>query len=418
VHTITHNWSEYVAFGAERVYFPRTLAEVRSVVRAATKVRVAGARHSFNNIADTPGALVSLRALERRLEIDPVERTVTIDGGMTYAELSPVLDAAGWALSNLPSVPDFTVAGAVSTATHGSGDANRNLAGAVAALEMVNHAGDIIALKRGEPDFDGAVVALGALGAVTALTLDLVPRFEARQHVFHDLPLATVVDNFDALMGSAYSVSLFTHWNGDQVDQAWLKGLASAPAPAASFYGGTQVSEESSPVVGRNPYGTTPQLGVPGPWFDRLPHARIGALPAEGYEYQSEYFVARTHAPAALRALHEIAPMLHPALVVCEVRTIAADTLWLSTSYGADSVGFHFSLERDWSAVRRTLEAVEAALAPFAPRPHWGKLFVASATDLPARYPRLDDFRALAMRLDPQGKFRNAFVDEFVFGGE
>jgi xylitol oxidase len=417
VETITHNWSEYVAFGAGLVHFPRSVDDVQTLVRAAPKLRVAGARHSFNAIADTTGGLVSLRALERRLEIDAAARTVTIDGGMTYAELCPALDAAGWALANLPSVPDFTVAGAVATATHGSGNQNRNLACAVAALDLVTASGDLLSLKRGAPDFDGAVVALGALGVVTALTLDLVPRFEVRQDVFHNLPFEAVADGFDALMGSAYSVSLFTHWNSDRVDQAWLKGLATDPVPGTSFFGGTPAPDESSPVVGRKPYGTTGQMGVPGPWFDRLPHARIGALPATGYEYQSEYFVARAQAPAALRAIQAMAPALHPALVVSEVRTVAADTLWLSTNYGADSVGFHFSMERDWAVVRPALAALEAALAPFEPRPHWGKLFVMSGAELRPRHPRLADFRTLATRLDPTGKFRNAFMDEFVFGG-
>jgi xylitol oxidase len=417
VETITHNWCEHVAFGAGSVHFPRTVDEVQALVGASAKVRVAGARHSFNHIADTTGALVSLRALQRRFEIDTAARTVTIDGGMTYAELCPELDASGWALANLPSVPDFTVAGAVSTATHGSGNSNRNLAAAVAALELVTASGDRLTLRRGEPDFDGAVVALGTLGAVTALTLDVVPRFEVRQDVFHRLPFETVAGNFEALMDSAYSVSLFMHWNSEQVDQAWLKGLADAPAPVAPFFGGSPAPGESSPIIGREPYGTTAQMGAPGPWFDRLPHARIGALPAEGYEYQSEYFVARVHAPAALRAIKAIAPALHPALVVSEIRTVAADTLWLSTNYGADSVGFHFSLARDWALVRPALEALEAALAPFEPRPHWGKLFVIPAAELRARHPRLGDFRALAAGLDPTGKFRNAFADEFIFGG-
>jgi xylitol oxidase len=415
VKTITHNWSEYVAFGAGATHYPPTVAEVQDLVRRAAKVRAVGARHSFNHIADTTGALLSLRALERRIEIDPGAKTVTIDGGITYAELVPVLDAAGWALFNLPSVPDFSVVGAVSTATHGSGNTNRNLASKVAALEIVTASGDLITLRRGEPDFDGAVVSLGALGIVTAMTLDLVPKFEMRQDVFHRLPFETVAQNFDALMGSAYSVSLFTHWNGDVVDQAWIKGLA-GPAPTAGFFGGTAAPADCSPVIGKEPYGTTAQMGVAGPWFDRLPHARIGALPVDGYEYQSEYFVARRDAPAALRALKAVESQLHPVLVVSEVRTVAADEFWLSTNYGADSVGFHFSLERDKPAVAKALAAIEGALAPFNPRPHWGKLFVMPAADVRSRYPKLADFRALATRLDPGGKFRNAFIDEFVFG--
>lgn len=418
MNTISHNWAEYVAFGAASTHFPRSVVEVQDVVRQSPKVRAVGARHSFNAIADTPGALISLRSLERRIEIDPIVRTVTIDGGITYSELCPVLDAAGWALFNLASVPDFTVVGAVSTAVHGSGNTNRNLAASVAALEIVTASGDVVALKRGEPDFDGAVVSLGALGVVTAMTLDLVPRFEVRQNVFHHLPFDGVVENFDALMGSAFSVSLFTHWNSNKVDQAWLKGIVGGTEPAGDFYGGRAAPGESSPVWGKEPYGTTGQMGLFGPSYDRLPHARIGALPAVGYEFQSEYFVARTDAPAAMRAIRAIQPALHPALVVSEVRTVAADELWLSMNYHQDSVGFHFSLQRDWPTVRTALVVLEAALAPFKPRPHWGKLFVMPAADIQSRYPRLGDFRALVTRHDPQGKFRNAFIDEFVFAEE
>lgn len=414
MNTISHNWAEHVAFGARSVHFPTSRAEVQEVVRQSPKVRVVGARHSFNAIADTPGALISLRMLERRVEIDAAARTVVIDGGITYSELCPQLDAAGWALFNLASVPDFTVVGAVATAIHGSGNTNKNLASSVAGLEIVTASGDVLTLKRGDADFDGAVVNLGVLGVVTAMTLDLVPRFEVYQSVFHRLPFDAVANNFDALMGSAYSVSLFTHWNGDVVDQAWLKHIA--PVTAGELFGGLAAPGPSSPVWGKDPYGTTAQMGVPGASFDRLPHARIGALPTTGGEYQSEYFVARKEAPAAMRALKAVEAALHPALIVSEIRTIAPDELWLSMNYREDSVGFHFSMQRDWPEVQKALRAIETALAPFKPRPHWGKLFVTPAADVLSRYPKLDDFRALATRLDPGGKFRNAFIDEFVFG--
>ena len=415
MNKITHNWAEHIVFAAENTHFPLTLAEVQETVHAAPKLRPLGSRHSFNDIADTPGGIVSLRALERRIEIDAAARTVTVDGGITYAELCPVLDRAGWALFNLGSVPDFTIAGAVATSTHGSGNANRNLAASVAALELVNAAGELVRLARGDADFDGAVVNLGALGVVTSLTLDLVPRFEMRQNVYHGLDFERVVTGFDALMGSAYSISLFTHWNGDLVDQVWLKSLGTAPLPPADFFGARPAPGECSPVMGRDPAGTTGQLGAAGPWYDRLPHARIGAIPVIGYEYQSEYFVARHHAGAALRAIKAVEQRLHPALVVSEIRTIAADDLWLSVNHGEDSVGFHFSWQRDWPAVREALVALEGALAPFAPRPHWGKLFLMAPGEFHHRYPRLGDFRALAERHDPQGKFRNAFLDRNVF---
>lgn len=417
MNKISHNWSEHVAFGAASTHHPASVAEVQEIVRGAVKLRVVGARHSFNHIVDTPGAMLSLRALPRRAEIDRAARTVTIDGGTTYAELAPGLDAAGFALFNLPSVPDFTIAGAVSTATHGSGNTNRNLAASVAGLEIVTASGDLLALKRGDADFDGAVVGLGALGVVVALTLDLVPRFDIRQTVYRNLPFETVVENFDAVMGGAYSVSLFTHWNSEFVDQAWLKELATAPAPAPEFFGGTPAAGEMSPVLGKEPYGTTGQLGSVGAWYDRLPHARIGALPAEGYEYQSEYFVARRDAPAALRALKAVQAAFHPALVVSEVRTIAGDDFWLSPNNGGDSVGIHFSMARDWTGVSKALKVIEAALAPLGPRTHWGKLFVMPAAEVRAGHRRLAEFQALAARHDPTGKFRNAFLDEFVFGG-
>ena len=413
---ISHNWAGHVAFGALSTHFPASVAEVQEIVRTSPKVRAIGARHSFNAIADTPGALISLRSLPRRIEIDAEGRTVTIDGGITYSELCPVLEEAGWALFNLASIPDFTVVGAVATAIHGSGNTNKNLASSVAAIEIVTATGDIVTFRRGEPDFDGAVVNLGALGVVTSMVLDLVPRFEVRQDVYHRLKFDAVVDNFDMLMGSAYSVSLFTHWTGDIVDQAWLKNLATAVLPADLFEG-QPATEESSPVVGKVPYGTTAQRGLLGPSYDRLPHARIGAIPAVGYEFQSEYFVARSDAPAAMRALHKIQDALHPVMVVSEIRTIAADELWMSMNYQQDGVGFHFSWERDWPAVEQALRAVEGALAPFNPRPHWGKLFVMPAAEVRARYPKLAAFRDLATRLDPTGKFRNGFVDDYVFGG-
>jgi xylitol oxidase len=415
MHTISHNWAEHVAFGAASVHLPASTAEVQDVVRAARKVRAVGARHSFNAIADTSGALVSLRGLDRRIEIDATARTVTVDGGMTYSELCPVLDAAGWALANLASHPDFTIVGAVATATHGSGNGNQNLAGAICIITFVTADGTLRTLRRGEMDFEGALVGAGSLGVVTALTLDLVPRFDMRQDIVLDLPFDAVTENFDALMGLAYNVSLFTHWRGDMVDQAWFKSVGSA-RPDGTQFGGHFATADVNPVSGKPALGTTAQMGVVGPWYDRLPHVRIGVLSPDGYEFQSEYFVARSDAPAAMRALKAVQDQLQSVLVVSEIRTIAADPFWLSPNYREDSVAFHFSFHRDWPEVQKALAAIEGALALFRPRPHWGKLFVMPATELMSRYPRLGDFRALAARHDPEGKFRNAFSESYLFG--
>jgi xylitol oxidase len=415
MNKISHNWAEHIAFGAVSTHFPTSVAEVQEMVRHAPKVRAIGARHSFNAIADTPGALVSLRALPRRIEIDAASRTVTIDGGITYAELCPVLEEAGWALFNLASIPDFTVVGAVATAIHGSGNSNKNLASSVAALDIVTASGDVVSFRRGDPDFDGAVVNMGALGVVTSMVLDLVPRFDIRQDVYHRLNFDAVVDNFDMLMGSAYSVSLFTHWNGDIVDQAWLKNLSTAVLPT-DLFAGVPATHESSPVVGKLPYGTTAQRGLLGPSYDRLPHARIGAIPAVGYEYQSEYFVARADAPAAMRAIRKIEAALHPVMVVSEIRTIAADELWMSPCYKRASLAIHFTWKQDWPSVRKVLPMIERELAPFEVRPHWGKLFTIPSAQLQQRYPMSAEFKQLVAGHDPRGKFRNAFLTANLYG--
>jgi xylitol oxidase len=411
---ITHNWSGHVAFSAAATHYPRTIPEVQEIVSKSSKLRPVGVRHSFHDIADTPGDLITLRRMDRRIDIDPASRTVTVDGGINYSELTPVLDAAGWALFNLASSPDFTVAGATSTATHGSGNTNRNLAASVAGIEIVTASGDLLALKRGDPQFHGAVVALGALGPTVSLTLDLLPSFQMRQDVYHGLDFEQVADNFDWLMGSAYSVSLFTHWNGDRVDQAFVKSLAGATLPQ-ELLGGHPAPGESSPLWGGDPTGMTAQRGVPGPWFDRLTHARIGTLPSSGNEVQAEYFIPRSDAPAALRAIKSIEAQLHPALLVSEIRTVAADEHWLSMNYRMDSVALHFAFHRV-PGVKAALEVVETVLRPFAPRPHWGKLFELSGAEVQSRYERLGDFRALANRYDPRGKFRNAFLERNVFG--
>ncbi len=410
-----HNWAGNIAYQTRDIRAPKSVAELQAIVRAAPKLRALGSRHSFNAITDTTGTLVSMRGLTGVRAIDPAAQTVTVEGGITYGELAPQLDAAGFALKNLASLPHIAVVGAVSTATHGSGVRNQNLSTAVAALEIVTATGDIVTLRRGDADFAGAVVGLGALGVVSAVTLDIVPRFTARQNLVMDLPFAALVDNFEAIAGAAYSVSAFTRWRGETVDMVWLKTLGDAAPPPADFYGATPATREYHPLASLDPAPATAQLGVAGPWYERLPHFRMDFKPSLGAELQAEYFLARAHAPAALRALKAIDTTIAPKLLVSEVRTVAADGLWLSPANGLDCVAFHFTFESDWPAVAPVLTAIEAALAPFAVMPHWGKLFTMDKATLRTRYKRLGDFAALARRYDPAGKFRNRFLDETVF---
>jgi alditol oxidase len=411
------NWAGNYAYGAERLHRPRTLERVREIVAAAPRVRVLGSRHSFNDIADSE-QLISLAGLPADVVADRAVGTVSFGAGLTYGELVRTLNEDGLALHNMASLPHISVAGAVATATHGSGDASGNLATAVAGLELVTSDGHVLTIKRGDPDFDGLVVGLGATGAVTRLTLDVQPAYEIRQRVFEGLEWDALFEHFDAITAAGDSVSVFTRWL-DIADQAWVKTRATdAPEEVrADLFGAPAATVDRHPILGLDPVHCTPQLGRPGRWSDRLPHFRMGFTPSAGDELQSEYHVPREHAVAAIRAMRELGDRIRPVLLVSEIRTIAADRLWMSPQYGRDSVALHFTWRREPDAVARVLAEVEAALAELGARPHWGKVFLADAATLADRYERLPDFVRLTERLDPRGAFRNRWLDQRVLGG-
>jgi xylitol oxidase len=360
--------------------------------------------------------------MPRRFELDRAARTLTVDGGVRYGELAGPLDAAGFALNNLASLPHISVAGACATATHGSGDRIGNLATAVSALEVVIADGEktVFARDGGDGSFNGAVVSLGGLGAITSLTLDLQPTFRVRQDLYERLPLDRAVANFDEITASADSVSLFTDWSGPVVDQVWLKrrvpdGDTFEPPP--DFFGATIATVPIHPIRRMSTAALTEQLGVSGPWHERLPHFRMDHMPSSGAELQTEYLIPRQHAPDALLAIDGIRDRFSAVLQISEVRTIAPDDLWMSTAFGRASVAFHFTWQPDWSAVRRVLPDIEKALAPFDPRPHWGKIFTMAPETVQSSYEKLPQFAALLERHDPTGKFRNAFLSRYLFAG-
>lgn len=411
--TVT-NWAGNVAYTAREVHRPESAGALRALVASSAKVRALGSGHSFNEIADPgpDGVLLSLAALPAEADVDTAARTVRVGGGVRYAELARRVHAHGLALPNMASLPHISVAGSVATGTHGSGVANGPLASAVREVELVTADGTSATIARGDARFDGAVTSLGALGVVTALTLDLVPAFEVEQHLFTELPLEGL--DFEAVTGAAYSVSLFTDWRDPGFRQVWLKRRTDDPLPAFPWAAPAKVALH--PVPGMPAGNCTEQFGVPGPWHERLPHFRPEFTPSSGAELQSEYLLPRAHALAALHAVQEIRAAVAPVLQICEVRTVAADAQWLSPSHGRDTVALHFTWIEDTAAVLPAVRRVEAALEPFAPRPHWGKVFTTPAAALRGRYPRLADFRALAGELDPAGKFANAFVAGLLDG--
>jgi alditol oxidase len=411
------NWAGNYAYRARIVHAPANVEQLQEIVSRAGRIRALGSRHSFNDIGDSD-ELVSLERLPPAVAVDRAAMTVTFGAGLRYGELVGELARERLALANLASLPHISVAGAVATATHGSGDHNGNLATAVSALQLVTSDGGLRTVARGDRDFDGMVVALGALGVVTAVTLDVEPAFEVSQRVFERLGWDSLFEHFDAITAGGYSVSVFTRW-GEVVDEVWIKSrVAESPeSPARDLFGALPATEHRHPIPGVDPANATPQLGTPGPWWERLPHFRMGFTPSSGAEIQSEYIVPRRHGVEAIEAVRRLAPVLRPLTQVSEIRTIASDGLWMSPQYRQDTVAIHFTWKPDQAAVERALAPLEAALAPLAARPHWGKLFLATAESIAPLYERRAEFVALLERFDPRGAFRNRWLETRVVGG-
>ena len=415
------NWAGNVVYSADRIKQPRTLEELQALVSANERVRALGTGHSFNRIADSCGVLVSTAGLPPVMDVDTDRATVTASSGIRYGELARHLNAAGYALHNLGSLPHISVAGACATATHGSGDAVGNLATAVSALEMVTADGETIALSRdcdpaARDRFRGAVVGLGSLGVVTRLALDVIPAFDVLQYVYDDLPAQRLNTCFTEIFASGYSVSVFTDWQRPRHNQLWVKrraGQDDSWTPEPRWMDAKLADGPRHPVPGRPAASCTQQLGVPGPWHERLPHFRLDFTPSSGEELQSEYLVPRDLGVAALEAVTDLRDRIAPVLQISEIRTVASDHLWMSPSYQRDAVALHFTWIKDTRAVTPVIAAVEERLAPLAARPHWGKLFSTRQQTISALYERYGDFLELLHRHDPAGKFRNDLIDRY-----
>ena len=416
------NWAGNVEYGTDRLYAAGSLEEVRKFVRAQRRLKVLGTRHCFNRIADSNQTFLSLRPMDKVLALDPQARTVTIPAGMSYGQLCPYLHEHGFALQNLASLPHISVAGACSTATHGSGEKNGNLATAVSALELITASGEVVNLSRQQEGegFLGAVVGLGALGVITKITLDLQPTYMMKQYVYENLPLSEMKEHFNAIEASAYSVSLFTDWQKQRINEVWIKSRVEAGQAfeaAPEFYGAKLATRNLHPIADLSAENCTEQMGVPGPWYERLPHFRMGFTPSAGNELQSEYFVPRQHAVEAILAVEGLRDQVGPHLLISEIRAIAADDFWMSPCRKQACVTIHFTWKPDWPAVRALLPVIERELAPFQARPHWGKLFTMPPQRLRAIYEKLPDFVELSRKYDPQGKFRNDFLNTNIFQG-
>ncbi len=413
------NWAGNLEYSTGNVHYPKTIEEVQDVVKKCKSLKALGSRHSFNKIADSTENQVSMQELNKVISLDTASGTITVEAGMRYGELAPYLHEKGYALHNLASLPHITIAGAVATATHGSGVKNGNLSTGISAIEFVNAAGDLIALskqKDGER-FNGAVVGLGAIGVVTKLTLDLQPAFNMKQVVYRNLPMKELENNFETIMSSGYSVSLFTDWKNKNVSEVWVKSRVEKveAASAPELFGAKIATQNLHPIETESAENCTEQMGVTGPWFERMPHFKMGFKPSAGKELQSEYFVPIEHAYEAMMGMEELNAKISPHLFISEIRSIAADEFWMSPCYKKTCVALHTTWKQETEAVMNLLPLIEEQLAPFNARPHWAKLFTLSPSVLQSRYERLNDFKQLVNQYDPTGKFRNEFLSKNLY---
>lgn len=414
---IRKNWAGNYTYQAKNLYEPTSVEELQNLIKSLNKQKALGSKHCFNNIADSPENQISTRNLNQIVSLDEENKTLTVEAGARYGDFSEELYQKGYALHNLASLPHITVAGACATATHGSGVNNGNLATSVVAVELIKPTGELVKINRDHPDFPAVVVGLGAFGIISKVTLAIQDAFDVRQDVFQDLPLSSVENNFDEIMSSGYSVSLFTDWMDNKVSEVWVKRrMDNNPQELGDdFYGAKAATKNLHPIVELSAEACSEQMGVPGPWYDRLPHFKMGFTPSAGEELQSEYFIPREHAVAAIMAVEKLKEEINPHLMITEIRTIAADNFWMSPCYQQDSIAIHFTWKPKTKEVMETLPKIEEVLAPFGVKPHWGKLFTISPALLHVLYEKFPEFLALANSYDPEGKFRNSYLDLNIY---
>lgn len=415
---VRKNWARNYTYQAENYHEPATVEQLQELVRKLNKQKALGSRHCFNNIADSPTNQISTAKLKGIVKLDKENKTITIESGTRYGDFSEELHQSGFALHNLASLPHITVVGACATATHGSGVKNGNLATPVVAVELINPQGELIKLDRDHPDFHAVVVGLGAFGIISKITLEIENTYQVKQNVFLDLPLESVQNHFNEIMTSGYSVSLFTNWMDQKVSEVWVKRRMDSNLEdlGDEFYGAKAATRNLHPVIHQSANSCSEQMGVPGPWHERLPHFKMGFTPSTGAELQSEFFVPYTNAVEAILAVEQLKEEIYPHLIISEIRTIAADNFWMSPCYKQDSIAIHFTWKPKKEEVMKMIPKIETVLQPFGVRPHWGKLFTIRPDILHDRYERYTDFLSLAKQYDPEGKFRNQYLELNIYG--
>jgi xylitol oxidase len=412
------NWAGNLNYSTRKVFYPESSEQISEIIRNNDRIKCLGSRHSFSKIADSNGVLVSTDKLNRVLAFDENKKTVTVEPGIKYGELAVYLQQKGFALPNLASLPHISVAGACATATHGSGVTNGILATSVESMQLMDGKGELHDISREQAElFNGSVVHLGALGIVTRITLNVIPDYQVSQVVYRNLPFDKIPERMQEIMSAGYSVSLFTNWSAPAINEVWVKKIADAAlqgATEAEFFGAKASEVDLHPVETQSAETVTTQRGIPGPWYERLPHFKMGFKPSTGKELQSEFFIDKSQAAAAMETMQGLGATISPHLFISEIRTIRADDFWMSPAYKKDCVAIHTTWHQTEQVEKEFIPMVQNALSKYEPAPHWAKLAVADKAAIEKSYPKLAEFRQLCNRFDPEKKFRNEYLEGFI----
>ncbi|MBX2817582.1 MAG: FAD-binding protein [Saprospiraceae bacterium] len=408
------NWAGNVTYGAQMTR-PKSAALAAQEMQSKSAFRILGSQHSFSQIANSDALLLSTSQLAALGAVS--EGYCTVAAGARYGSICHSLYEAGWALENLASLPHISIGGACATATHGSGRHNGCLATAVSEFELITPDGQTKVLDRNDEAFYGALVGLGATGLVSQVTLQLQPSQPMQQVVFRGLPSPSLYDHFDQILSLGHSVSLFTDWQKENVNQVWVKGFEEQiGALPDTLHGAERADRHMHPIDDHSAESCTEQMGLKGPWYERLPHFKMEFTPSSGEELQAEYFVPFANGVQAMQAIEKMGDAIFPHLYISEIRTIAADRFWMSPFYEQDCLAIHFTWKPHTKQVMALLPRIEKALDPYGVRPHWGKLTTMPASTLRRRIPKMKDWMTLIAAYDPKRKLVNKYLKNLIEG--
>ena len=437
------NWSENVTYTSDVVLFPSSTFELQQIVKDAqySKLKVIGTRHCFNTIADTGHKTGSNTGKTGHICLENMtsayfdkvviigeedqgpQAVVTFEAGMTYSRLIDIVDAEGLAIQNLPSLPHINVVGSMITGTHGSGHNYTSLTTQVVAFDIVFPNGKLESLsKQTTADFTNYLINFGGLGVITSMTIRLVPTFMVCKSIYENLKWDILFDkkNFDTIMHHQDFLSFFCTWKNREMTSVWVGKKYyngdSLPLKEKEYFGASHITgNRIHPVPGRDS-SVNVTTGI-GKWRDKIYHFLPDKPPSSaGEEIQTEFFVPYECFIEAIEALYLIKDKFQHLVQVSEFRMVLNDNLPMSPAKHQTCIGIHFTWWRKHDEILDVLPLIENTLSKFNVKPHFGKLFQMSGPKFEELYGSdLDKLRALCYKYDPTGKFRNHFMEKYIF---